>query len=235
METFKLKAEKRENLISPKKLRQTDTLPAVIYGKGVENVMLQVNYQDFRKVYRKAGSNSIIDLDIGGKSMQALVHRVDVDPVTGLFSHIDFINVNMNEEVTARIPLEFVGVALAVKDLGGILVRSKKDIHIKCLPGKLVPVIQVDISPLINFHTTINVGDLKLPEGIKALDNARLPVATVTPTKEEVEEVQQAATTVAGPEILKQGPEEAAKEGEAAAAGGAKKEEKKEEKKDVKK
>ena len=53
METFKLKAEKRENLISPKKLRQTDTLPAVIYGKGVENVMLQVNYQGrFEQYYR---------------------------------------------------------------------------------------------------------------------------------------------------------------------------------------
>ncbi|MFA6528809.1 MAG: 50S ribosomal protein L25 [Candidatus Gracilibacteria bacterium] len=228
METFKLKAEIRDTSISTKNLRKTDVIPAVLYGRKVENVSLQVNYQEFRKIYRKAGSNGIIDLDVGGKTMQALVHNIDLDSISGKFIHIDFLNVNMNEEITARIPLEFTGVAPAVKDLGGILVRSRNELQVKCLPAKLVSMIKVDLSPLINFHVTITVGDLKLPEGIKVLDNVKLPVATVTPTKEEVEEVKEVTTVAAGPEILKQGPEEAVKEGE---AGAEKKEVKKEEKK----
>lgn len=229
METFKLKAENRNTSISPKNLRKTDVIPAVLYGRGVENVSLQVNYQEFRKVYRKAGSNGIVDLDVAGKPMQALVHHIDIDSITDKITHIDFLNVNMKEEITARIPLEFVGVAPAVKELGGILVHSRNYVQVKCLPAKLVPTIKVDLSPLVNFHVTITIADLQLPEGVKVLDSVKLPVATVTPTKEEVEEVQQVAAEITGPEILKQGPEEPVKEGETVGgtAPAVKKEEKK--------
>lgn len=231
METYKLKAEIRNTAISTKNLRKTDVIPAILYGRGVENVSLQVNYQDFRKIYRKAGSNGIIEIDIAGKPVQVIVHHIDLDSISGKFIHIDFLNVNMKEEITVRIPLEFIGIAPVVKELGGVLVHSRNYVQVKCLPAKLVPTIKVDISPLINFHVTITVGDLQLPEGMKVLDNLKLPVATVTPTKEEVEEVKEVATVAAGPEILKQGPEEPVKEGEEGAAVAGKKEEKKEEKK----
>jgi len=222
-----LKAEMRNDAVSPKNLRKTDVIPAVLYGKGVDSLSIQVDYQSFRKLYRKAGSNGIIELDIPGKPLKAIVHHVDFDPVTGKMAHIDFLNVDMKQEITVSIPLEFVGIAPAVKDLGGILVHGRNEIKVRCLPDRIVPVIEVDVSSIVNFHTTITIADLVLPEGVKVIDNLKLPVATATPTKEEVEEVAQ--QTVTAPEILKQGPEEPAKEGEA--AGAEKKEVKKEEKK----
>jgi large subunit ribosomal protein L25 len=81
-----------------------------------------------------------------------------------------------------------VGISIAIKDLGGTLVHNKESIAVECLPKDLVHEIEVDITPLVDFHSVIRVSDLKIPANIKVLDAKDINVATVSaPRLEEVE------------------------------------------------
>lgn len=185
----KLEVQSRDTSQSAKNLRAEGVIPAVLYGEGVENQNFQMDYQTFRRLYKEAGGNTIIDLDVAGKKFKALVQHVDFDPVTDKMTHVDFINVRMDKEITAKVPLEFVGQAPAVKDLGGILTHAQEEVEVKCLPDALIHSIEVDVSGLEDFHTSITVGDLTVPEGVEILDDLELPVASVSaPQEEEPEE-----------------------------------------------
>jgi large subunit ribosomal protein L25 len=92
----------------------------------------------------------------------------------------------MDEEITTNIPVSFVGVAPAVKELGGMLITHLDEIEVKCLPNNLIHTIEVNIEPLIDFHSSILVSDLVVPDTIKVLNNLEDVVVTaVAPRQEE--------------------------------------------------
>ncbi len=190
MDTLKLNAEVRNADQTAGNIRGEGNVPAVFYGHGIDTTSLQVSYSDFRRVYRKSGRNTLIDLSFGGKPHKALVHNVDFDPVTDQIIHVDFINVRMDEEITATIPVEFIGQSLAVKDLGGTLVNACDEVEVRCLPANLIHKIEVDLSPLVDFHVSIMVKDLVVPSTVKILDDPETVIASVSaPRTEEPEEV----------------------------------------------
>lgn len=198
MDNLVLEAQPRESLIKPKQMRATGLVPAVYYGQGKTTRPIALNYQKFKKVFDKAGENTIIELMVDGKSSPVLVHDVQYDPVSDKISHVDFIHVNMEKEITTSVKVTFVGIAPAVKNLGGILNVHKHEIKIKCLPKDLIHGIEVDLSPIIDFHTSIHVKDLKLPAAVKVLDNPNDTVVTATPMKVEEEKPAVAAVPAEG-------------------------------------
>lgn len=170
-----------------KNLRKQNLIPAVIYGKDVSPKNLIVEYLPFSRLYKEAGESTLIDLKIDEKEpVKVLIQEVQIDPLTGKFAHVDFHQVKMTEKIKAEILLKFVGEAPAVKELGGTLVKSIDKIKIECLPQDLVHEIEVDITPLKTFEDAIKIQDLKIPPGIKVLDDINETVATVeAPLTEE--------------------------------------------------
>jgi large subunit ribosomal protein L25 len=212
---IKLKAEERE--ITGKKvknLRKEDLIPAVLYGHKVKPQNLSVKFLDFKRAFDKAGESSLIELEIGDKKANVLVHDLQKEPISGKFSHIDFFQVNMKEEVETEIPLEFVGESGAVKELGGILVKSLDAILIKCLPANLPENFEVDLSALKTFDDAITVKDLKIPENVEVLADPETTIASVQEprTQEELEsletKVEEDVTKVEG--VVKETPAEEA-------------------------
>jgi large subunit ribosomal protein L25 len=212
MDLITLEVKSRQNF-NVKALRRENLIPAVFYGKGQENRNLAVDYQTFRRAYKLAGGNTVLELIIDGKDKtNVLVHDVEHDPVTDKFTHIDFIYVDLDKEVTTEVPLELVGDSKAVRELGGTLMQNRDVITVKCIARNIPKKIEVDITPLEDFHSSIHIEDIKLPEGVSAVDDPQLTVATVVAPKAE-EEVQA---------------EEEVKEGEEATSKEAAKEEKEE-------
>lgn len=190
METVSLEVQTRDKQLKAKDLLREDLIPAEYYGRGVENKSFQIDYQSFRKAYRESGNSTIIELKVDGKeSINVLVHDVQLDPVTDLFVHIDFINVRMGEEIHTRVPLEFVGTSLAVKDEQGTLITYIDELDIKCLPKDLLHSIEVSIDSLVDFNAHILVSDLVIPEGITVLNAPEDVVASVSPPRAEEVEV----------------------------------------------
>ncbi len=161
-------------------------IPAVFYGKGVESTSIFVPSSDFKRVWKEAGSSALISLNGVGESRDVLIQDVDVDPVSGKVRHIDFYVIEKGKVMEATVPFEFVGVAPAVKNLGGILVKVMHEIDVEVLPKDLPHNITVDISSLENLDSQIAVKDLTLPQGVKPLADADEVVAAISQATEEV-------------------------------------------------
>lgn len=187
METVELSARKRDKIRSAKAVRRAGFIPGEVYGGGKENVSVEFEYQDFRRAYIRSGENTLVNLSLGeGEPYTVLVHDVQLDPVTGRMVHVDLLNVRMDQEVHTHIPLEFVGVSPAVKDMSGTLLTSISQLEVKCLPKDLVHSFKVDVSVLVDFHSSIHVKDIPVPHGIRVIDDMDATVVTaVPPLKEE--------------------------------------------------
>ncbi len=232
MEIGKLKASLREE--AGKKLksnRKDGRVPAVIYGKGMKNKNLWVDFLALNKFIDKHGEGSVIELEIDGKEKHnVIINESQIDPIRDSFVHIDFLKIKMDEVIETEVELDFVGESAAVKNLGGTLIRNMDEIEVKCLPADLPSEIKVDVSVLKTFEDRISVGDLPIPEKVEIKLDPETMVAYVAEprSQEELEEleekVEEDVTQVEG--VEKEGDEES-EEGEA-------KDEKKEEAKEEK-
>lgn len=188
MERPTLKAEKRDLLGKHVKyLRAEGKTPAVVYGHGVEPVSIVINRNEFDKVYRYAGMNTVVILDLGTEKRNVLIHEPQLDPLTSDYQHVDFYQVRMDEKTTAEVPLHFVGESDAVKELEGTLITNLTDVEVECLPLDLPHNITVDISVLKTFDDAIHVKDLKVAANVEILTDAEEVVALVNPPRSEEE------------------------------------------------
>ena len=196
-------------------LRLGGEMPAVVYGAKHEAESITLKIQDFEKVFKQAGESTIISLAGLGKDVDVLIQEVDVDPVTGTPRHADFYAIESGKALQIRVPIEFVGESPALK-LGAVITKVLHDIEIEALPKNLPQHITVDVSGLANFHDSIHVRDLVLPEGVTVLDDADEMVAIATEVKEEVDEVP-VTIDMAAIEVEKKGKteEEGAEAGDA--------------------
>jgi large subunit ribosomal protein L25 len=118
------------------------------------------------------------------------------------------------------VPLEPVGTANGVKNMGGLLEQSLRSLAIECLPRDLPDVIRVDVSEL-NIGDSIHVREIQLPTGVSTRIQPDLTAFSVLAPTVEEEPVAATAEAAAGPEVITAKKEEP--EG-AAPGGGAPKE-----------
>lgn len=229
---MELQVQKREKLgRQVKRLRKEGITPAELYGRGFENIHLSVLTKEFKKVFKKAGETTIINLVLDEKKYPALIQDVSFHPVSDEVKSVDFYKVRMDEKIKVKVPLEFVGISAGVKEHDGVLVKTLHEVEVEALPADLPHVLKVDISKLEDVDQSIYVKDLEIPKGVKVLVDSDTAVASINAkvTEEEELAMQEKAAggveevKVEGEEKKKEGEEEAGKEGEV----GAKKEEKK--------
>jgi large subunit ribosomal protein L25 len=183
----KLIATKRD--IFGKKLsdaRKAGRLPAVFYGAKEENTPLFVDTKAFKKVLEEAGESTVVTIKTETGEHDVLIHDVSYDPITGEPIHADFLAVEKNKPIRVEVELVFEGVAPAVKDLGGALVKVLHEVTIEALPRDLPHNLKVDISSLTTFDSQILVSDIKLPTGVTMITDPKEVVAAVTQAGEEV-------------------------------------------------
>lgn len=195
MQSLTLDVQKRE--FTGKKVatvRAGGLIPAVVYGHGSPATHLSVPYNVFEKLYRQAGESTLVDLviDAGGK-VTTLIQDVQKDPVTDRFIHVDFYEVTMTEKLTASVLIKFTGIAPAVKELGGTLVKNITEVEVRCLPGDLIHEIEVPLGSLATFEETITIADLTRPFGVEILGTQDTIVVTVAPpiSEEELKKLEE--------------------------------------------
>lgn len=175
-----------------KSLREAGDIPAILYGRDKETVPVSLNLKEFSKILKSAGESTIVNLNIekNGKKEQnpVLIYDVDLDPVTDQPRHADLYLVNMNEKITAKIPLVFIGESEAVKALSGILSKNIHEVEVEALPKDLPREISVDISAIKTFADHICIKDLPLSAGVKVLGHSGDDmIAAVKPPRSEEE------------------------------------------------
>lgn len=189
MQTITLNATRRELTGKQvKQLRNQGQLPAVIYGNGLESQAICVAQTDYDKVFRQAGTSTLVDLVVeGAKPVKVLLHEPQVHPAKPLTLHADFYAVKMSEKLQTEIPLHFVGESEAVETLGGTLNVPIDAVEVECYPDKLVSAIEVDLTSLKTFEDVLRISDIQAPEGIAILNDPEEAVATVVAPRSEEE------------------------------------------------
>ncbi len=203
--------DKSQNL---ENLREEGKMPAVLYGKKTESTPISISKKEFIHAWHVAGESTVVTLKSPKGSFDTLIHEVDLDPVTDVPRHADFYVFEKGKKVDVSVPLEFVGVSPAVKDLGGSFVKSLHELKISADPMHIPHQIEVDISSLVDFNSQILAGDVKLPTGVELKEMPTQVVAAATPPREEKIE-EEAPVDLSTIEVEKKGKKE--EEGEAEA------------------
>lgn len=221
--TLTLPAEKRSIIgKANKQLRRAGSLPAVLYGHGVQAMSVQVPYNSFERIFRDAGESTIVELLLDGASTPVLIQDVQIHPTSGQYLHADFHTIRMDEKITTDTELRFIGEAPAVTTLGGSLFHGLSTVKIECLPKDLPSHLTIDVSGLKEFTDHIAVTDIPVPNGVRILDAPDSIVASVTPPRSEEELAaleEKPAEDIEAVEVEKKGKkeEEGAEPGAAAA------------------
>lgn len=171
-----------------KTLRREGMVPASICGKGVATETFQLDAKTFGLVYRQAGRTRLIDLQLPSGTRSAFVRQVQIHPVSRQFLHVDFRIVDLRVEITADVPVVAVGTNELVERGDGVLTISLPTVHIKALPTDIPQNIEVDVSKIHDFNTVLHVRDLDLGDKVQILTSPDEALATITPSRMEVEE-----------------------------------------------
>jgi large subunit ribosomal protein L25 len=225
MAEVKLKAKRREmtGKGSARKVRAGGRVPAVLYGRDLESVAVDVDRREFvTALHTDAGMNVLLDIDVDGKRTLALARELQRDPVKGTLLHADFVKVNRKQKVEVEVPVHLVGEAPGAKE-GGVLEHPLFAVDVRCVVTNVPEAIEADISRL-QIGDAVRVSELRVPVDAEVLNDPDTVVASVAApiSEEELEAMEAEAGIEQEPseaELEAAAEAAAAEEGEAAPEG----------------
>ena len=176
-----------------RQLRSQKLVPAVIYG-GQTEVNFFAPAASFKSIVYTS-EFMLADIKVEGKSYRCILKDLQFDKVTDALIHIDFLELVENKKVIATLPLKYTGTPAGVK-AGGKLVTKMKSIKVKTLPKYLKESIEVDITNL-ELNENIRVENI-IAENMELLNSPRIPIASVTMTR-QLKQEEAAAPKAAAP------------------------------------
>ena len=163
-----------------RRLRRDDVIPAVVYGRGMDPISIGVVRRGLRRALSgAAGMNTVLDLQVDGQSYPAIVKEMQRHPVKRLVSHIDFMQVNLDVEITVAVPVRLEGEAKDVAMNNGLIDQQLTEIQVRTTPRIIPDEFLIDVSAM-SIDTVITVADIAMPTGVTAVTDADQPVVTVT-------------------------------------------------------
>ena len=204
-----------------RRLRAEDTIPAVVYGRGMDPISISVVRRDLRiALSGPAGMNTILDLKVDDTVYAAIIKDVQRHPVRRNVAHVDFIQIDLNAELTVSVPVRLEGEAKDVLAESGLVDLSMNEIEVVTTPRNIPDEIVVNVTDM-TMDTTITVGEVELPAGVTATADPELPVVTVLTMRTPVlDEEDAAAAELAEGEEGEEGAEGEAAEGDSGADAG---------------
>src|SRR4029078_8255777 len=196
-----------------RRLRAEGHIPGVLYGRGMDPISVTVERRELRLALSgPAGANTVLALQVGGTSYPAVVKEMQRHPIRRTANHIDFLQVNMNEEITVHIAFRIEGESKAVAAAGGLVDPTVDSIEVSCTPTDMPNEFVYDVTDM-QPDSVIRLSDIPMPKGVTPLGDPDMAVVTVLTTAAEGEE-----PVAAEEEGEAEGEEAPAAEGDAPAA-----------------
>ncbi|MDD7305593.1 MAG: 50S ribosomal protein L25 [Peptoniphilaceae bacterium] len=171
MADLKLNAQKREAVGKNKvnKLRQQSIVPGVVYAKDEENINVQVIAKDFERVLSKAGTSTIISLEVEGEDIPVLIKSYQTHPFKSEFLHVDFQKIKANEAIRVNIPVVLTGRD-EIRVQPSVLIQNIDNIDVECLPKYIPQTAEVNVVDMqIGDSYTVADLDVSKDENITLL------------------------------------------------------------------
>jgi large subunit ribosomal protein L25 len=176
-----------------RQIRREGKVPAVLYGKDAEPIVLSVQTRDLVSVlHGQESHNMLLNMKVAGEETGELLSMpkdIQFDPVDGHIVHVDFQQIHLNQTIRTEIPVHLSGTAQGVKE-GGILEHILREIEIECLPMDIPEYVEIDISAM-TIGDSVHVSDLDIMQNDKIevlIESDRSVATVVAPRLEEEEE-----------------------------------------------
>jgi large subunit ribosomal protein L25 len=183
-------------------LRRAGQIPAVLYGRRTEPILLSVNTKDFEQILKKGSFGQfILTLVIqNGKKLTkpAMIKELQTHPVSGNLIHIDFYEVDMKRKIKVMVPVVTTGQSVGVEE-GGLLNIVRRELEVFCLPGDIPESFEIDITDL-TIGDSIHLDEVPLGEDVEVATDVNYTVVTVLSPKVEEEPVEEEEEELEGAE-----------------------------------
>ena len=190
-----------------RRLRADGKIPAVVYGHGMDPLSVSVDRRELRQALSGgAGMNTILDLTVDGTVYPSLIKDIQRHPVKRSVEHIDFIQVNLNEEIVVSIPIHLEGEAKDVSANGGLVDLAMQELQVRTTPRSIPDGVTINVSEM-TMDTVIRVEDIPLPSGVTAEADPEAAVVTVLTMRTPVLDAEEAAAEEAAAEGAAEGGE----------------------------
>jgi large subunit ribosomal protein L25 len=206
MEIHELQAEPRTEQGSRacRRLRREGLIPAVLYGRGQENVVLSVRVADIETLLEEHAH--IVRLVWDGHQDNAQIRDVDYDALGDNILHLNLVRISMSETVTVSIPVDLHGEPAGVTE-GGVMELLQYAVEVECLPTAIPDEIRVEVGQLA-IGDSLRIEDIVFPEGVTPTEDPEAVVVVIVPPEEEEEEEEAPEELLAEPEVIGRAAEE---------------------------
>lgn len=195
-----------------RQLRKNGRVPAVIYGRGRNSQSLSISLHEMERTLAAVSGTTIIDLDVDGGTVKALVREVQRHPFRPGILHVDFYEIHEGETLTLDIPIHLVGIPAGVRNSGGVLDQVVREVEIEVLPRHIPEYLELDVTEL-DIGQSLHVSDLKIENATVLAEPGRTICTVVAPRVEEAEgEVVEEEEEGVEPELIRKPKEDESEE-----------------------
>jgi large subunit ribosomal protein L25 len=178
-----LSAETRERAGkgASRDLRRQNRIPAVIYGNKQDPETIHVEEKALVKLLMTGHfSNSVVELDLGGKKQITIPKDVAFHPVTDRPLHVDFLRIVKGAKVDVEVPVIFINEELSPGlKRGGVLNIVRHELELICDNDKIPDDIQIDVTGF-DVGDSIHISNVKLPAGSESkITDRDFTIATI--------------------------------------------------------
>jgi large subunit ribosomal protein L25 len=171
-----------------RQLRNAGYVPAVLYGRETDTMMLKCEAAELGRLLSSAGTTSLVDVTIDGDQQHTvLVRDVQIDPIRRTVEHVDFYQVIMTETITTEVGIVLVGEPV----FQGNIFQDMTSVEIECLPQDLISVIEVDVSRFTHAGESLTVEELDIPPAVTVLAPPEEVIVHTEALKELEEEIEE--------------------------------------------
>ncbi len=196
-------------------LRREGKVPGVIYGHGRTPEAVTVETAALTKMLVGiSAATTIVDVAVDGRaSVKALIREIQRDALRpAQILHLDLYEVQADEAITLEVPVHLVGIPDGVRNFGGVLDHSLRELEIEVLPADIPEHVELDVTALTIGHSLF-VRDITIPKA-RILNDPDTPVCSVVaPRTEEAPAPTEEAAPVE-PELIRKPKAEGEAEGE---------------------
>jgi len=154
-------------------------VPGIVYGQEQDPVPIFLKRRDFYKNISSHGARGLFTLQIEGESSptMALVRDMQKHPISGHVIHLDFLTVNMSENISNNVGIYLEGEDELIKK-GLILQNGVKEVGVTCMPKDLPEVFVYNVANL-DIGDKVTIRDLAVPDGVEITTELDAVVAAV--------------------------------------------------------
>lgn len=188
---YALSADKRERAGKgvARTLRRENKIPAVIYGDAKDAESISLGIKDITQEYHKGHMfTNLCNLTVDGKKQLVLVRDVQLNPVSDVIEHVDFLRVTPKTTILVHVPVHFLNEESCpgIKNKGSLTI-VRHDVEMICKATDIPEQIEVDLSAF-DIGEPIKLSHAKLPAGVKSAAQRDITVATIAPPRLLLEE-----------------------------------------------